>query len=309
MSFHKIVFESLHADWPVYPANQGMDRALDTLCKLPPGTRFSGADDIDQCLLLVARDHLSPGHEADPYHPDHHHAAVWHEDLRLLRDNGLVQGFGKPASAEELRDQWAELASELPEDQRGAAWVRAMAFDWKGLLEEEAERDEITLRSISEVGLTVTPKGWARHRQQIRMFEVHPDMERRVLPLLEVGFNEVAVREVAVIVQDSMRRRAGVDLAGQPLLDAYMGMIVDHAGIDGAFQRHVRSELRSLLLCVDLEAGRVMDLEPRRCHTLVYRAARLLEKLDRADTGFTCHQDLVLRQKPIPEPSDEEIPF
>ena len=306
MPHYLFLTEALHANWPAYPVGHGVDHALDTLCNLPPGTRFTAIDDIDQCLLLLAMDH----HKADEYNADHHHAAVWHEDLRLLRDQGLVEGFRKPLSAEELQDVWCEQAMKNPVDLRGPALVRAVTFDWDGMLQEEAEKDEITMHSTSEAGLTVTPAGWKRHHERLSTFEVHPNLESRAMALADLGYYNVAVHEAGVAVEDSLRRRTAADLDGQPLVDAYAERIVEKAGINGAFQRHVRNELRALLLCLRQEAGGAVDLDTARCHALLCRVGMMFRMLDQADEGSTCFQDIVLVPQPEePVLTDEEIPF
>ena len=304
-----VLIEAIHADWPAYPAGHDVDPALDALCTLPPGTRFAAIDDIDQSLLLVASDHRKPG-EADEYDPDNYHAALWHDDLRALRDQGLVVGFREPLTAEELKDVWCEEGMKLPEDLRGRALVRAVTFDWDALLREEADKDEITTSSVSREGLVVSPAGWTRHNERLSACEVHPDLQRRALPLADLGYCDVAVREAAVAVEDSLRRRTGTDLSGRLLLDAYVEHIVRMAGIDGAFQRHVRNELRCLMLCIRQEAGSVVDLDGARCQALLRRSGLVLEMLDKADVGSTRFQDIMLVPRPEePILSDEEIPF
>lgn len=198
----------------------------------------------------------------------------------------------------------------MQEDLRGKALVQATADDWEAAARGMDEKDEINMHSISMAGLTVTAKGWKRHHERLAAFEVHPDLERRTTALADLGYRDVAVREAAVVVQASLRRRAGVELSGRPLLDAYMEKIVGKAGINGAFKRHVRGELRSLLLCVEHEAGDAADLEPGRCHALLARAGMVLGMLDLADEGSTCFQDIVLAPRPDePVRDNSEIPF
>ena len=309
MPHYLFLTEALHADWPAYPVGHGLDHALDTLCNLPPGTRLTAIDDIDQCLLLVAMDHRKQD-EADEYHADHHHTALWHDDLRALRDAGLVEGFREPLTADELQDVWCEEATKLPEDLRGRALVRAVTYDWDGLLQEEAEKDELTTHSIKPTGLTVTPAGWKRHHERLSAFEVHPDLESRALKLVDLGYHDVAVREAGVALEGSLRCRTGSELSGLPLVDVYVERIVDKAGTNGAFQRHVCNELRALLLCLCREAGGRVDLEPARCHALLCRVGMIFEMLDQADEGSTCFQDIVLVPRPEePVLEDSEIPF
>ena len=93
----RFYLERLHANWPAYPAAHGPELALETLCWFPAGTHFEVVDDIDQCLLMLAREYVDPRNEADRYSERHFHVAVWRKDLRLLRDRGWVSGVSFPA--------------------------------------------------------------------------------------------------------------------------------------------------------------------------------------------------------------------
>lgn len=181
MPRYTFLTEALHADWPAYPVGHGVDHALDTLCNLPPGARFAAIDDIDRCLLLLDMDHRAPG-EADDCHTDHHHVAIWHEDLRALRDQGLAEGFCPAPTAEELCETWCDEAVNMSENLRGKALVRAAAHDWEAVVQEMVGKDEITMGSISTEGLAVTDKGWARHHERLAAFEVAPALATRTAP-------------------------------------------------------------------------------------------------------------------------------
>ena len=74
-------FEAIHADWPAYPAGAGTEYALETMCSFPEGTHFQVIDEIDRCLLLVAREYLSSKHAGDLFSKEHHHVALDQHDL------------------------------------------------------------------------------------------------------------------------------------------------------------------------------------------------------------------------------------
>jgi len=73
----------------MYPEEHGAELALLWLTAFPNGTSFKKIDDIDQCLLLIAD---VRGSNQNPFSERHFHVAIWHEDLRELHRQGLING-------------------------------------------------------------------------------------------------------------------------------------------------------------------------------------------------------------------------
>src|SRR5687767_8343696 len=92
----------IHADWPIYPEEEGAGLALAGFTSFPPGTVFKRIDDIDRCVLFFA-DVKHPQHN-DPFNEKNFHVAVWHEDLLQLQEDGFIEGV-TPVSGR----RWEEI--------------------------------------------------------------------------------------------------------------------------------------------------------------------------------------------------------
>jgi hypothetical protein len=299
MPGYQFTSEAIHADWPIYPAGHGPDCALETLCCFPRGTHFRAIDDIDRCLLLIAVEQIHRRHAAEEYSERHHHVALWHKDLRLLRDEGWLDGFKPHPTAEELQQYWVTVAESMPTGVRAAAVDHAKAFDWEGASRDAAEQDEVSSAMIVKEGLSVTPAGWkALDESAARTLDIHQYFADRVQPLLTIGFYDSAVREAAILLESDLRARTGTDLFTQELVRYYIEKVVSEAGMMGAFQRHLRSELRTVFSFVRNEfAHNIVTLDPGRCYALLRRISAIYAMLDVADRGGTAFQDIMLALK------------
>jgi len=81
---------AIHADWPIYPEEHGVELALLWLTAFPQETRFKPIDDIDRCILLMAD--MKGSNKADTFDKRNLHVAVWHEDLLDLQERGFING-------------------------------------------------------------------------------------------------------------------------------------------------------------------------------------------------------------------------
>lgn len=272
--------EFLHATWPAYPAAHGRGPALETLCLFPPGTHFDVVDDIDRCLLLVAREYLDRGAAGDKYSEKHFHVAIWHDDLRALRDDGSLAGLSlPPASPEETR-------------QEAEAWVRSMpsadsvlkeyaALDWEAIWRKTVSKDELHVQSD---GLSVSVAGWGALREVVRDHGVDPYFAERVEPLLNIGYFDSAVREASILLEESLRSRLRSTQHGQALVGAYVDA---HAALNEAFMLHLRTELRTLFKFVRNDfAHNLVMLERPRCDTFLRRISAVYEMLNMADAAM-----------------------
>ena len=281
--------EAIHADWPVYPAGHGAQYALETLCCFPFGTHFKPIDEIDQCLLFIAVEHTSRALAADEYSNLHHHVALWQADLLVLRQEQWLEGF---QTADGFRRRLMSFAERMPAATRAAVIEHARTVDWEAM----ADADRIDRSMVSDAGLSVTQTGWQVLWNQRGTPNLHPFFAERVKPLLGIGFHDSAVREAALLLECYLRERTGTDLFGQQLVSRYIESAAAKAGVMGAFQRHLRSELRTLFAFVRNEfAHNIVSLEPGRCHAILKRISTVYEMLDDADEGVGTLQDMVLR--------------
>lgn len=281
---------AIHARWPAYPAGSGPAYALETLCCFPPGTHFTPIDDIDLCFLFSAVEYLDKSHRDDRFATSHHHIALWHDDLRLLRKRGWLSGFRPDATGHELRSSMLSFVSDAD---RRAVEEALRNHDWDEAATIEAK--ELSASKIEPSGLMVTPDGWgALEKFAAGSSDVHEHLASRISPLLDIGFHDTAIREAALFLETELARRTGTHLYGQQLVGQYLKEIVQKAGADGAFQRHLRSELRTVFKFVRNEfMHNLVQLDRSRCVALLHRISAIYEMLDEADQGVGSFQDVI----------------
>jgi hypothetical protein len=113
-----------------------------------------------------------------------------------------------------------------------------------------------------------------------------------------MGYYDSAVRESAILLEASLCARTGTKLFGQNLVNRYVEQVANKAGIMGAFQRHLRSELRTFFMFVRNEfAHNIISLDPGRCYALLRRASAIYEMLDEADKGVSSFQDIMIGRR------------
>lgn len=316
MPRYQFNFEAIHAKWPAYPAGHGESYALETLCWYPSGTHFRVVDDIDKCFLLVAAEYLDQKQLGDLFSPSHHHVALWHEDLRRLRDAGFVDGFLPPPTAAYLREFWSTRAREMPEEIRAELIAHAQGFDWESYVADYIHRDDLSEATLALEGLTVTSKGWTNLWSFVETPALNAYFEGRLLPLLRIGYYDSAVREASILLESDLRSRTGTDLFGRKLVDRYAADISHNYGRMGAFQSHLRAELRTLFKFIRNEfAHHIVNLPQGRCHAMLRRISAIYEMLGDADLGMGSFQDIIPAaddQAGTPSPSSggsDDIPF
>jgi hypothetical protein len=260
--------EAIHADWPAYPAGAGPAYALETLCCFPAGTHFRVLDEIDHCLLLVATEHMDRRHADDPYSERHHHVALDIPDVRAMWDDGSVDGLNS--------SRLEEFAAH-----------------------DNISANEATRAAIERVGLSVTPEGWSALWEIVEAPDLHAQLADRVSALLKIGYHDSAVRDGAILLEMDLRKRTGTRLIGQQLVERYIEQTVAKAGVLGAFQRHLRSELRTFFMFIRNEfAHNIVSLDRGRGHAMLRRASAILEMLDLADEGVVTWQDRFVPPRP-----------
>lgn len=294
MPRYQFNFEAIHARWPAYPAGHGEGYALETLCCFPDGTHFKILDDIDKCFLLVAVEYLDGKAKGDLFAPAHHHVALWHADLRRLRDNGWVAGFRPNPTADELRRYWMSMARDAPEDMRTRLAEHAQDFDWEAVVAEAERVDDLSEQARDPDGLTVTPEGWAGLWSEVEHPDLHEHFASHVNPLLGINYRDSAVRDASILLEAELRRRTGTSLFGLQLVDRYIRDIEAQYGRLGAFQKHLRCELRTLFKFVRNDfAHNIVSLQPGRCHAMLRRISAIYEMLDDAGEGAGSFQDII----------------
>jgi hypothetical protein len=284
MPRYQFHFEAIHADWPAYPVGHGADVALETLGCFPEGTHFRAIDNIDRCTLFLAQEYIDRHHADDRYSDHHHHVAIWHEDLRALRDAEWASGFCADPLPKDTKEYWYEVGGVLRP-------VPSRELD-----PEEEAVERLLQATVAPEGVSLTPAGWDRLLTLRQPLALHSQLSARAAPLLKIGFFDSAVREAAILLESDLRRRTGTDLYGQQLVIRYMKDVATKAGVMGAFQRHLRSELRTLFMFIRNEfAHNIVRLPPERCYALLHRISAVIDMFDDADGGASSFQDIVLR--------------
>jgi hypothetical protein len=178
---------------------------------------------------------------------------------------------------------------------RDDASAHMVAFDW-----EDAANEESVIGLVPPAGFSVSPRGW-QCLEQTQLPALPPGLHERVSKLVSIEFYDSAVRETAIFLEEKLRSRSQSSAHGQALVSRYVHMISSRAGGYGAFQRHIRSELRTFFAFVRNEfAHKLLKLQPARCHSLLHRAATILDMLQDGDDGVSSFQDIVGRKAAPP---------
>lgn len=268
-----------HADWPYYQGPPGELNALLDLCQYPHGTDLLVVDDIDQVLLLV----VEPRRRETVHDL---HAAAWHEDLKSLQDQGLIEGEGL---------SWGSI-----DEWRHRRWMNALG-EGEGLFAEAADGTFVSIPEpvlerhdpddhldeyqktwpLIREGATrvrVTDEGWARMEEFLRdALTFGPDLSR-IPTLSELGFADTAVREATVTLESMLKRRLNTDKYGQDLI-SLINSRLEQAGVDPTCRRIVFTRLRTVYRFVRNKFAHNTDhhLPVSEANALCWRIASLYD--------------------------------
>lgn len=268
----ELLFETLHADWPVYPAGHGWQIALKSFACFPPNVLFQQIDDMDQCYLFVVLGNgpcLVP--RGDLYDPKWFHVAVWHEDILQLHRMGLVHGVSVRTKYEAALDQHNRYKDYFVESQDGFRKIGLPCPDPNNFEGESpfVELSPITL--ASEADETLLPLAMA-------LDELSSEIGDRVRPLLAIPMYDTAIREASIILESRIREITRTESYGQMLVDEYYQMLC--AGSQGratASMKVLRGELRTLFKFVRNDfAHSLRQITMARCQILLDRISRVL---------------------------------
>ena len=282
----------IHADWPAYPAPAGGTGALLDLGQFPAGTTFKPIDDIDECVLFVAVD---SAHDGALWSEGAFHIAIWHSDLLELSAQGWLAGVRAVSQRE-----W-ELArrDELRDHIRATAARSGDVFDSDPLdmlffEKSPGEFVPVTLPPLSDddeddcagsflnrpkfdpaTPVALTQQGLTQLDDQ-QAAQALPDALARAAALLDLGFNDSAVREAAVVLETALRQTTGSRRYGQRLVDDFLATLAD-AGAVNSFLKGTETAMRTAFKFVRNEfAHSLVDVSPGRARALVVRFADLL---------------------------------
>lgn len=268
-----------HADWPYYQGPPGELNALLDLCQYPHGTDLLIVDDIDQVLLLVVEPRRREiAHDL--------YAAAWHDDLKSLQDNGLIESEGLSWGS---LDQWRHRRWMNARGEADGLFLEAADGTLVPIPEPVVEpRDpddlfddyETTWPLIREgaTRIRVTEEGWARMEEFLRdALILGPDLSR-ISTLLELGFADTAVREATVTLESMLKRRLNTDKYGRDLV-SLVNSRLEQAGTDPTYRRIVVTRLRTVYAFVRNKFAHNTDyrLPVSEANALCWRIASLYD--------------------------------
>jgi hypothetical protein len=281
----------IHADWPVYAIQHGWFAALASLGMFPAGTVFTLLSDIDRCVLLLANGISTAD---DPFSGQNFHVALWHEDVLELVRRGFVRGpIGVTARVHQVNTilgiasrpliaSWPGTveALHLPrlyvEDPSSSEMVPADLPNWEDYDDEFLD----WLHFPSVAGLTVTDEGLRSLEEVLSLrFELPPSLRAKLIPMLEAGLYDSAIREVSVHLEGVMRSSCGdTSVYGQRLVDQFIEELANKAIVPDAWLKVLRSELRTAFKFVRNEfAHNAVEMSRARGLSLLERMSKLYE--------------------------------
>jgi hypothetical protein len=262
---------AIHADWPMYPLEHGWGEALLAFGSLPKSTNFAQINDIDRCLLFVAGP-VSPSQ--DPFDSRFSHVAAWYEDLADLAVKGFVEGVELISQYEADLGRWEQSKSYLVEQEPGEFVPLNLS---KPEYDEELYSQKLNVPICSAPGLRVTDSGFAALRTLLAAeFPCLPlEFLGRVLPILDIGRTDAAVREGCVLLESSMRQELATGQFGKKLVEEYCRHLLESGAIP-ALIKPFQAELRNAFKYIRNDyMHNVRALEQDECEALLMRIGRL----------------------------------
>lgn len=247
-----------HADWPYYQAPPGDLNALLDLCQYPHGTNLLVVDDIDRVLLLLAEPFRA---NSEDIHDDNFYAAAWHEDLKSLQDQGLVEGLTWGNNDEWSHRRWMNVFDDLRPGTQLVIEAPDGTFtpiqpppvptpfdpDDPDDPDDPLDAYEMTWPLIRPGAnrVKVTAEGWARVEEFLSdALTLGPDLSR-VSILLKLGLADTAVREASVTLESMLKRRMNTKKFGNKLIPLVTARL-EQSGVDLAHRRIVATRLRTV---------------------------------------------------------------
>lgn len=258
----------IHADWPTYAIEHGVEYSLERLGQFPPATRFFVLDDIDQCILMRMGEPIRTDADFDARV---FHVALWHEDLLQLFRQGWIEGVGGMTARE-----WAVRQSEK---MRG--WFARLQDGRKipvpGPNPDDFEADEATVAAVSQHGMTVTDAGMTEFARLMRerRAQIPTSIRDRVEPLIKFSMFDSAVREACVVLETSLRTLTRSEFFGHQLIDKYCAEIGNR--VIASHVKWIRTELRTCFKFVRNDfMHSLREISEPQCVAIVCRVAGVL---------------------------------
>jgi hypothetical protein len=285
------LFEILHADWPVYPPGHGWQLALAGLAVFPDHVSFQQIDEIDKCVLFVARNVGRPFEPGSNPHDFHYfHVAVWEEDLLELHRRGAIRGISLISEYEAAMSLYEQRSTWLVRSEKGTRQLnlpKPEREDYEDFLGNPTSKLQVASRGIS-----VTPEGSEALRRLAPPVDQLPRLiGDRVKPLLAISYHDTAVRDASIILESQLREVNGSSSFGQMLVNEYYEFLcARNNGRPTALFKVLRGELRTIFKFVRNDYAHALhDITESQCCMLLDRISQALnvvthiEEVERRD--------------------------
>lgn len=274
---------AIHADWPIYPEENGADIALLWLTVFKPNTVFKCIDDIDCCCLFIAD--VNSDNLAQPFDIKNFHLAVWHEDILYLNENGFITGV---SAITERR--WYEIKySEQPETlyYRGDDGQLIQINFLENLDEYDDEVDSCP--EFSETGITVTNKGWKYITEFLSQEPLNfsETLGERVVKLFDLEYYDTSVREACIGLEVRIKKYLGSQRYGDKLVEEYISQIRTKGNFIESFIRTFRGELRSVFKFIRNDfMHNFIDINRTQANSILIRISRVTEVVNTLESSI-----------------------
>ena len=256
---------AIHADWPMYPSEHGIEESLWSLGQFPREATFRPIDMIDRCCLFVIDE---PTSKVDPFDEKRFHVALWEDDIKQLFEHEFVEcaesyGDGAAMSNTRLRSRPSRL-----EWFNGKFVATGPENTW---LYEEAP-------------IRLTNSGWRELDGLLRSDRVplHRLVVERAIPIAEIGRYDSAVREACVSLESRLREIVGSDAYGLTLVGQFISLLPVPPFIS-AYVKVMRGDLRTAFKYVRNDyAHNLRVIDETQCRALLARLSVILESVDAA---------------------------
>lgn len=278
---------SIHAIWEIYPTEQGWEEALGSFGQFPQDSIFTLKSDIDRCFLFQLDFSKIKGSFAKKCV---FYVSVWHEDVIKLLDAGYVTGASKITEREQMRRQ-NEYLKQFFVSPDGYVYTkptedgtqrRTKFADLENDLENYDDDDE-TWAVISESGLVVTEAGFKALRELMGRDRenLQSDILSRVIPIVDIGLYDTAIREACLILENRLRELTSSDLYVENLVKHFISKLKESGQYFFADMKVIDGQLRSVFKFVRNDyMHNLKTITEEQCYAILGRLSVILRNLE-----------------------------
>jgi len=279
-----VIFQAIHADWPIYPTGHGWLLALRSLANFGGNTKFYQVDDIDKCLLFTIEDpELLRTKNKDVYANDLFHVALWHDDLIELKERGLVTGVETVSDYTYSIRKFENFKTLLGhrnfiEDENGNLLIETReghVLEYHRPISTSSEdlEESKDLVVLPDKSIQLTAAAFPTLAKSLEE-GIHKDVYEIIKPLLKTKSYDDAIRKAVLLVEHSIKVFHATDKYGQDLIKFHVQKLIELNRLKTSFIRCYRGELRSLFKFVRNDyMHNLKTIEQSECSVILYRCS------------------------------------